>query len=49
MLGQYGKIEKCLINKDILFTPKNSAGPCHNAYVTYSNPREAAIAILVIR
>jgi hypothetical protein len=45
-LGQYGTIEKCVVKKCNYYSSKN-VGPSHNAYVTYSTPREAAIAILV--
>ena len=48
MMAQYGVIEKCIINRNKEFTPKNSVGPCYSAYITYSSAREAAIAILAI-
>jgi hypothetical protein len=47
-LGQYGAIEKCVINKANVYNPKNSVGPCHSAYITFASPKEAAVAILVI-
>lgn len=48
IMAQYGTIEKCIINRNNEFTPKNSVGPCFSAYITYSTAREAAIAILAI-
>jgi CCR4-NOT transcription complex subunit 4 len=47
LMGQYGNIEKCIINRNKEYTPKNSIGPCYSAYITYSSARDAAIAILV--
>ena len=45
--GQYGDITKIVVNTN---SPYNAtkAGPSYSAYLTYSHPRESAIAILVI-
>ena len=39
-LGQYGTIEKIIVNKN------SPHGPCYSAYVYFSKPSEASIAIL---
>lgn len=46
--GQYGKILKVVVNKDKPFNPRGSNGPTYSAYVTYSNEKEASLAILVL-
>ena len=46
MMGQYGAIEKCII-QNVQYNPKNENGPCNSAFITYSHAKEAAIAILV--
>lgn len=46
--GQYGKINKIVVNTNYVYKPKGSAGPSYGAYVTYSSPKEAALAILGI-
>jgi len=45
-LGQYGKITKIVINKKKAYNLNNRFGPSFSAYVTYSSPEEASIAIL---
>jgi CCR4-NOT transcription complex subunit 4 len=45
-LGQYGKITKIVINKKKAYNLNNRYGPSFSAYVTYSSPEEASIAIL---
>lgn len=47
--GQYGKIQKIVVNKDKPFTPRGQVGPTYSAYITYSNEKEASLAILVRR
>ena len=44
--GQYGDITKVVVNTN---SPYNAtkAGPSYSAYLTFSHPRESAIAILV--
>ena len=46
--GQYGKLKKLVVNTNYIYKPKGSAGPSYGAYVTYSSPKEAALAILGI-
>jgi len=45
-LGQYGKIIKIVINKKKAYNLNNKFGPSFSAYITYSKPEEASIAIL---
>ena len=45
-LGQYGKIIKIVINKKKAYNINNKFGPSFSAYITYSKPEEASIAIL---
>ena len=44
--GQYGDLTKVVVNTN---SPYNAtkAGPSYSAYLTFSHPRESAIAILV--
>ena len=46
--GQYGKIVKIVINKKKAYNQNNTYGPSFSAYVTYSKPMEASIAILAL-
>jgi CCR4-NOT transcription complex subunit 4 len=46
--GQYGKILKMVVNKDKPFNPRGLNGPTYSAYITFSNDREASLAILAI-
>lgn len=46
-MGQYGKILKVVVNKEKPFNLRGSSGPTYSAYVTYSNEKEASLAILV--
>ena len=46
--GQYGKLKKLVVNTNYIYKPKGSACPSYGAYVTYSSPKEAALAILGI-
>lgn len=45
--GQYGKILQITVNKENIFQSENQ-GACYSAYITYSHPKEASIAILAI-
>ena len=45
-LGQYGTIIKTVVNKNKAYNQNNIYGPSYSAYVTYSKPSEASIAIL---
>ena len=45
-LGQYGTIIKIVVNKNKAYNQNNIYGPSYSAYVTYSKPSEASIAIL---
>ena len=45
-LGQYGKILKIVINKKKAYHQNSKYGPSYSAYITYSKPNEASIAIL---
>lgn len=46
--GQYGHIVKIVINKKKAYNQNNPYGPSFSAYVTYSKPSEASIAILAL-
>ena len=46
--GQYGTIIKLVINKKKAYNLNNPNGPSYSAYVTYSKPNEASIAILAL-
>ena len=45
-LGQYGSIVKIVVNKNKAYNQNNQYGPSFSAYVTFSKPCEASIAIL---
>lgn len=45
--GQYGKINKLVVNKNMPYNPNNQKGPSFSAYITFSNEREASLAIYV--
>ena len=45
-LGQYGTIVKTVVNKNKAYNQNNPHGPSYSAYVTFSKPSEASIAIL---
>ncbi|MCQ2820558.1 MAG: hypothetical protein MJ252_25110 [archaeon] len=45
-LGQYGTIQKIIVNKAKAYNQGSPNGPTYAAYVTYSKPSEASIAIL---
>ena len=44
--GQYGTIIKIVVNKNKAYNQNSPHGPSYSAYVTYSKPTEASIAIL---
>jgi CCR4-NOT transcription complex subunit 4 len=44
--GQYGKIVKTVVNTDKPFNPRGQTKPTFSAYITYSNDKEASLAIL---
>jgi CCR4-NOT transcription complex subunit 4 len=44
--GQYGNILKIVVNNNKAYNQNNPKGPSYSAYVTYSKPYEASIAIL---
>jgi CCR4-NOT transcription complex subunit 4 len=44
--GQYGTIIKTVVNKNKAYNINSPNGPTYSAYITYSKPFEAAIAIL---
>ena len=44
--GQYGTIVKIVVNKSKAYNQNNPNGPSFSAYVTFSKPSEASIAIL---
>lgn len=44
--GQYGTIVKIVVNSNKAYNQNNPKGPSYSAYVTYSKPCEASIAIL---
>lgn len=45
-LAQFGKISKIVVNKNKAYNSNNPKGPSYSAYVTFSKPCEASIAIL---
>jgi len=45
-LGQYGTIIKIVVNRNKAYNLNSPHGPSYSAYVTYSKPYEASIAIL---
>ena len=45
-LGQYGTIIKIVVNKNKAYNQNSPHGPSYSAYVTFSKPCEASIAIL---
>ena len=47
-LGQYGTIRKIVVNRNKAFYVNNPNGPTFSAYITYSKPEEASIAILAL-
>jgi CCR4-NOT transcription complex subunit 4 len=46
--GQYGNIVKMVVNKNKAYNQNNPKGPSFSAYITYSTPFEASIAILAL-
>jgi CCR4-NOT transcription complex subunit 4 len=44
--GLYGTITKTVVNKNKAYNSNNPKGPSFSAYITYSKPYEASIAIL---
>lgn len=46
--GQYGKIQKIIVNKNNTYNTTSINGPSYSAYITFSNEIEASIAILAI-
>jgi CCR4-NOT transcription complex subunit 4 len=46
--GQYGLITKTVVNKNKAYNADNPKGPSYSAYITYSKPHEASIAILAL-
>jgi CCR4-NOT transcription complex subunit 4 len=46
--GQYGTIVKIVVNKNKAYNQNNPKGPSFSAYITYSKPMEASIAILAL-
>ena len=46
--GQYGKIEKIVINTNNIYYNGGRGGPSYSAYMTFSNARESSIAILSV-
>jgi len=45
-LGQYGSIEKIIVNENIIHNKNSPHGPTYSVFVTFSKPSEASIAIL---
>ena len=44
--GQYGTINKTVVNKNKAYNISSPKGPTYSAYITYSKPFEASLAIL---
>lgn len=47
LFGQYGKIEKVVINTNNVYNGSRG-GPSYSGYITFSNPRDSAKAILAV-
>ena len=45
--GQYGRIEKIVINTNNVYNG-GRGGPSYSSYITFSDPRDSAIAILSV-
>lgn len=45
--GQYGNLEKVVVNTNNVYNATRG-GPSYSAYLTFSTPRESAIAILSV-
>ena len=46
--GQYGTIVKLIVNKSKAYNPTGINGPSYSAYVSYSSPLEASLAVLAV-
>lgn len=46
--GQFGKINKLVVNRNKLYNTNGPNGPSYSAHITYSNEKEASIAILAM-
>ncbi|EAS02027.2 RNA recognition motif protein (macronuclear) [Tetrahymena thermophila SB210] len=44
--GQYGNIQKIVVNKNNIYNPKGPNGPSYSAYITYTEEKEASLSIL---
>jgi len=47
LFGQYGKIEKIVINTNNVYNGSRG-GPSYSGYITFNNPRDSAKAILSV-
>jgi len=45
--GQYGKINKIVVNKGNAYNSASANGPSFSAYITFAKEIEASIAIMV--
>lgn len=45
--GQYGNLSKVVVNTNNVYNATRG-GPSYSAYLTFSTPRESAIAILAV-
>jgi len=46
--GQYGKIQKVVVNTNNLYNTNSPGGPSVSAYVTYFRPQDALTAIKAV-
>lgn len=46
--GQYGQTTKIIVNKNKAYYGENQKKPSYSAYISYSTPAEASVAILAI-
>ncbi len=46
--GQYGTILKIVVNNNKAYNQNGQKGPTYSAYVTFSKPCEASVAILAL-
>jgi len=46
--GQYGRVEKIVVNRHNVYYPVGTHGACYSAYITYTQENDASVALLAI-
>lgn len=46
--GQYGRIEKLVVNKNKIYNAKGTNGPSYSAYITFARKEDAALCVLCL-